>query len=373
MKAIPLTSATSAIPLVVEAVPSCSSCKSAGVPLYGGLRDQTFGSPGEWSLSRCPRCGLVWLDPRPVPDEIGKVYQEYYTHSLYTPGDGFVRYGGGTGFVRRVAGTYLHASRRLRERALAASMGYEQGTSTFLSRAVNRAASLVPGVSGAASFSVLGLSAHERGRLLDVGCGNGMFLARMAELGWQGVGLETDGRAAEFARSRFGLEVVEGTLEQAGFPDGAFDAVVLSHVIEHVYDPVATLAECGRVLRPGGKLVVLTPNTRSLGHRIFRSAWRGLEPPRHLHIFDRRTLREAATRAGLGVAEASTISRMMQGIWYMSRLIQRANAGGAKRNTLADYLGSYAMRLVESVLRLVWKDAGEEVLLVAVKQGVHSP
>jgi SAM-dependent methyltransferase len=194
-----------------------------------------------------------------------------------------------------------------------------------------------------------------------------VFLSRMQELGWAVTGIETDARAARFARERFGVEVVEGSLESAEFPADTFDAVILSHVIEHVFEPVSLLRECGRVLKPGGKLIVLTPNTGSFGHRVFREAWRGLEPPRHLHIFNRLTLDAAVREAGLGVAALTTISRMMQGIWYMSRLIERASAGRPKKNSLFDYVASYVMRAVETLLGIWWKDAGEEIFLVAVK------
>ena len=104
------------------------------------------------------------------------------------------------------------------------------------------------------------LKADDRGRLLDVGSGNGLFLHQMKRLGGAVAGVELDGRAASVARAKFGLEVFEGPLEEATFPDEYFDAITMNHVIEHVLDPVGLLKECRRVLRPGGKLVVTTLN-----------------------------------------------------------------------------------------------------------------
>jgi SAM-dependent methyltransferase len=75
----------------------------------------------------------------------------------------------------------------------------------------------------------------------------------------------------------------------------------MSHVIEHVPDPVACLDKCRRLLKPGGRLVVSTPNIRSRGHLEFKQSWRGLEPPRHLQIFAPELLGECARRAGLKV------------------------------------------------------------------------
>jgi 2-polyprenyl-3-methyl-5-hydroxy-6-metoxy-1,4-benzoquinol methylase len=336
--------------------------------MYEGLRDHTFDVPGEWAYSRCGACEAIWLNPRPTASDIAKVYRQYYTHRVYAAGEGFRTHVGRSRMLSAFASAYVAASRYLRRNLLASSMGYaEQGTGAG-GRALARVLALPLGMKAAAWISVLGLSAAERGKLLDVGCGNGEFLATMKELGWDTVGVETDERAAEGARERFGLDVRTGTVDVVAFPDDSFDAVSLSHVIEHVYDPVTLLSECRRILRPGGKLIVLTPNTRSLGHRIFRAAWRGLEPPRHIHLFNRVTLRSAVQRAGLRVTTLRTVARMMQGIWDASRLIERANAGLARQNSRADYVASYAMSAVERVATVVSPDAGEELVLIAVKQ-----
>ncbi len=352
----------------VESVPNCPWCERAGAPLYSGLHDRTFDSPGEWACSHCAECGGIWLNPRPTARDVGKVYRTYYTHRVYAAGEGFRTH---VGRSRRLAGlvsTCIAFSRYLRRNVLASAMGYaEQGTGMG-GRGVARVLATPLGIKGAAWISVLGLTAAERGKLLDVGCGNGEFLATMKELGWDTVGLETDERAATVARERFGLDVRTGTLDDVGFPDDSFDVISLSHVIEHVHDPVALLTECHRILRPSGKLIILTPNTRSLGHRIFGAAWRGLEPPRHIHLFNRVTLRSAVERAGLRVATVRTVARMMQGIWVASRLIQRANAGQPGRSSRADYVTSYVMRAVERLMGVAWPDAGEELVLVARKQ-----
>src|ERR1035437_2175287 len=62
--------------------PNCYLCGTPGVPLYHGLPDRLFGASGEWNLSRCPAagCGLIWLDPMPLAEDIGKAYETYFTH-----------------------------------------------------------------------------------------------------------------------------------------------------------------------------------------------------------------------------------------------------------------------------------------------------
>ena len=85
--------------------------------------------------------------------------------------------------------------------------------------------------------------------------------------------------------------MAEKDFQTADFDTDGFDAVTMSHVIEHVPDPVAFLDKCRRVLRPGGRLVLSTPNVRSLGHKRFRQSWRGLEPPAR---YSKYTVRSAA-------------------------------------------------------------------------------
>jgi SAM-dependent methyltransferase len=95
-----------------------------------------------------------------------------------------------------------------------------------------------------------------------------------------------------------GIQVREGGIEQwAGEPD-SFDAVTMSHVIEHVHDPLADLADAFRLLRPGGLLFIDTPNIDALGHQIYGPHWRGLEPPRHLVIFNVKALQGALAKTG---------------------------------------------------------------------------
>ena len=116
--------------------------------------------------------------------------------------------------------------------------------------------------------------------------------------GWEVEGLDFDEKAIDRAWREYGVTVRHGDLRAACYPDGSFDAVTMNHVIEHVHDPIAPLAESWRILISGGRLVVATPNIASSGHERFGRNWRGLEPPRHLHLFSEKTLAEAARHAG---------------------------------------------------------------------------
>lgn len=146
------------------------------------------------------------------------------------------------------------------------------------------------------------------GRLLEIGCGNGDRLALFQSLGWKVAGIEPDTSAALLAQGK-GLDVKASALTTGALLQESFDAIVMSHVIEHVTDPQATIEECYRLLRPGGTLIMLTPNTESLGHRWFGRNWLHLDSPRHIHLFNPGNMRKLCLNAGLQVTECKSTPR----------------------------------------------------------------
>ena len=131
---------------------------------------------------------------------------------------------------------------------------------------------------------------RDGGRMLDVGCGNGAYLAKMRAYGWAVTGQEVDEAAADTARRLYDVDVLVAPV--ARIPDMCepFDVVTASHVIEHVVDPRAFLRDALACLRPGGRLVILTPNVRALGHRWFGRDWYPLDTPRHLAVYSPKGL-----------------------------------------------------------------------------------
>lgn len=128
-------------------------------------------------------------------------------------------------------------------------------------------------------------------RLLDVGCGDGLFAAMAGERGWEPHGVELNPPAARAARDR-GVAVVGGRVEDVAVPEASFDVVTAWDVIEHVPEPVAFIAALVRALAPGGTLVVTTLNRRSLVARCFRGNW-SMVADEHFTYWDARSLRKA--------------------------------------------------------------------------------
>jgi len=130
-----------------------------------------------------------------------------------------------------------------------------------------------------------------------VGCGSGHWLGQAAAAGWDGCGVDTDPVAVTKARAA-GLDVRLGPIEAWSDDPCSFDAVTISHVIEHVSDPAALLKQAFLLLRPGGSLYIDTPNIDAPTHSEFGRSWRGLEAPRHLVLFSERCLIGLLTQQG---------------------------------------------------------------------------
>jgi len=144
------------------------------------------------------------------------------------------------------------------------------------------------------------------GRLLDIGCASGTFLLGMqAHRGWQVQGVEPSVQIAEYARAVHNLDVFPGTLEEANFPNSAFDCVTMWDVLEHVHDPLSTLREINRVLKDDGILVIRVPNLASWDATLFGDAWAGLDAPRHLFVFRPETLGAMLAQANFQMIDLS--------------------------------------------------------------------
>ncbi|MDO9525932.1 MAG: class I SAM-dependent methyltransferase [Gemmobacter sp.] len=137
---------------------------------------------------------------------------------------------------------------------------------------------------------------------LDIGAGNGNLMLELAPLIERVVGIEPDAEARETARAK-GLTVLPGTAEALPPEVTAerYDFIVIAHVLEHCLDPEMALRNAAELLKPGGILVVETPNNAALGLRQQGANWFWLDVPRHLNFFTEDSLRAFASRAGLKV------------------------------------------------------------------------
>jgi SAM-dependent methyltransferase len=228
----------------------------------------------------CTACGLRYTRPLPGPAELAGLYRSGY------------------------------------HRALSSRLWSADFISVLLERSVlwerRRALAVLP-----------------RGRLLDVGCGNGAFLARLGGGGWAVEGTDTSPAACALTRAK-GVPVHEGDLAGARFPDGAFDVVTLWHVLEHLTEPLVELAEIRRILRPGGWLAIQVPDADSPTLRLCGEHWFPLSVPRHLQHFTFDSLRQTLERAGFVVRQGRGLGAtdVLAAFYSFVRVLSPPGRGG---------------------------------------------
>lgn len=145
---------------------------------------------------------------------------------------------------------------------------------------------------------------RKTGRILDVGCSAAFFLSVAKDRGWTPHGAEIAKWAADFSKNERGVDVFNGPLENANFPDGYFDVVFSSHVMEHIGDPASLLKEMARVMRPGGMHVTVVPTQFASPSWQLARRFVGDPPPIHASFFSRETYRAFLEKAGLRMVDA---------------------------------------------------------------------
>lgn len=260
---------------------ACVLCRGAEATVLE-KESRIVGARSPAAVVRCAGCGLLRIDPPPSAEALARLYRE----------DGLVR-----DYEARCGQAY------------------------------------VSGDLEAAPFAARRLATLERlrggpGRLLDIGAARGVFLDLARSRGWIVTGVELSDGAVRLARERFGLELRKSTLEEAAFPDASFDVAHMSHVLEHLQDPLASLLEVRRVVRPGGLVALEVPNefgdllgaVREAILRRPRAVY--AVPSPHLFFFTPATLRRLVARAGLRALQVRTPrrdrdqgSRIPFGLW----------------------------------------------------------
>lgn len=339
---MPNSSITTSNTLRSSAKDFCHCCGGKGIPLYEDLKDRLFGAPGNWSIYQCPNqdCSLMWLNPCPLEEDLNLAYLNYYTHIQAKRNS----------FFQRLQYAYRYKCYGF---PFPDVKGYEQILGSILAKIdFFRESMDYP-------FSFLNLP--QRGKLLELGAGNGETLKQLIQWGWSAQGIDFDPKAVAACKAE-NLEVQLGDLESQNYPSNEFNAIFSSHVLEHVPNPIQLMKESLRILDQGGIFVGVTPNVRSALHSIFKINWRGLEPPRHIHIFTKESLKNAAHQAGFNDVRVFTSNFSAAGVGYHSMKL----AWGARDSLPLRLLANFG-RLLLTLHRRFFPGSGEELILIARK------
>lgn len=136
------------------------------------------------------------------------------------------------------------------------------------------------------------------GRVLDIGCGEGLFLKAMKRLGWSVAGCEIAEQPARRAEELLGQAIHRGEFATMPAPARPWDVVMLWHVLEHVADPPDLLARIAAVTAGEGLMMIAVPNAASWQARLFGPHWFHLDPPRHLYSMNPDHVKLMAERTG---------------------------------------------------------------------------
>lgn len=221
----------------------CNYCDSSNVKILLSKKDKFAISECEFNLVQCQNCRLVYTHPRPTKEEIADFYPETYSWKETLVAGSKI-----TGFIRKLEKAYRYHLLR-----------YE-------------------------TAKLVKMAKSNTGKLLDVGCGSGDRLDILRKVGFDTYGVEIS-QAAEYAKQHLGLNVKQGDLFDADYPDSFFDIVTLYNVLEHTHDPRKVIKELKRILKDNGILIIQVPNIDCVQFKIFKKRWAAIDVPRDLYYF----------------------------------------------------------------------------------------
>ena len=245
-----------------ETLTQCPSCAGTELRSEGRQRDNLFGIPTLWELSGCKRCDLVFVNPRPAQNDLGHAYEVLFPGGADGP-----------------------------------SAAAPQQPALALLR-------LWHWVNGSSSFQARFIPPGAGQTILDVGCGMGALGSALKRRGYKVLGVELN-RTQWATAERSGVEVVGQTLFDAELKPDSLDAIVYSHVIEHLPEPGRELEQATKYLRSGGRVYIACPNYKGFQRRLFGAAWHNWHLPFHLTHFSPHSLRHLFEASGLHVISIS--------------------------------------------------------------------
>jgi 2-polyprenyl-3-methyl-5-hydroxy-6-metoxy-1,4-benzoquinol methylase len=265
----------------MENLAVCPVCQHTNFSTIGTINNHSPTTQESFLLNSCHHCGLQFINPRPIEDEMAQYYPR--TYYKLVPSNGKMP--------------------TMKKFALASWFGYplENGASRFYPILFRIFQPFFKNKLGRQIPDFI-----ENGFLLEIGCGRGEYLAKMRDLGWNVRGVDVNQEAIDFASSHYQLDVCVTRADNLPYDDAFFDVVFLKHVIEHLHEPITAMKEICRVMKPDGRILITTPNTNSLGNKLFGERWMSYDPPRHLMVHNKKSLSHLFNLTGVEMLTFNT-------------------------------------------------------------------
>lgn len=281
----------------------------------------------EYDIYKCESCGLLKMLPEPTAEEIITFYPDaYYSFNILH----------NASFAEKLLDKLKSEVLNLRHDVKEESRAFR-----FLAHF--------------AYNSIHGVPLHcprHNGRFLDIGCGDGYWVRKLAQYGWDCMGVEIAGEESN--------NIKVGDFLEMDFDD-SFEFIRLSHVLEHVHEPEKYLAKIERLLHKKGELHIGIPNTDSAYFRVFGRYWYGLEVPRHLFGFNESNIRILLERNGLKIKRVQYMSRLGFGYSLKNYLSIKTNL-----DIRGQMLIGIAFSPVDLLMKLIGSSDGINVIAVHI-------
>lgn len=251
----------------------CPWCGSEKAQIHLWLKDE-FLTQEDFQIYECKSCGLLYTEPRPNKEEIGKYYKSkaYYSHQENKKG-----------LIPRL---------------------YEAVKSINLKTKYN-----------------LATKGMQKGKVLDIGCGVGDFLCIMDKQGWETIGIEPSEEAKEIAEKRLNHKVLKPE-DLQNLETQSLDLITMWHVLEHVDDLKEEIHQIERILRPKGRLVLALPNFKSYDAQFYNIQWAAYDVPRHLNHFCKESIVKIFKNSELELVNTNKLRWDAYYISYMSETFE---------------------------------------------------
>jgi ubiquinone/menaquinone biosynthesis C-methylase UbiE len=298
----------------------CCICESTDAKVVGEGKDYEYNTSSDvFSAVKCNSCGLVYLNPRPGVSEFERIYPANY-HAFDFSAEDF-------GLVYKIR-SKLEAKRLL---------------------------SCCKGL-------------PDDAKILDVGCGDGFHLNLLRQYGkksWTLEGIDLDKRAIEMA-SKSGLKVHQGSVESIDLPHNTYDLAFMIMTIEHVEKPGEVLKGVLRLLKPGGKILIITDSTDALDFKLFKKKyWGGYHFPRHWNLFNKNSITKLAQKNGFEVEVCGTQVSPVNWVYTIHNWLvaKKAPKWMINRFTLKSTVSLSAFTMLDIILQKIYRAALLRVIL----------